>query len=138
MPQFVLNLVRKYLSDPVMKAKIMAWLRYAATAAGVATTTTVGEFIATHLTFFSQTSAMGIATAAGAAVAGLILAIGSAVYGSVVVPNNTAAKISIAAATGSEDLANHAPTVAAVKVAAQSGTPEALQQLLASLKAGIE
>ncbi len=137
MPNWLKSLLASYLDNPAIKAKIMAWLRWAAAAAGTAVFTLTVQFITAHLAFIEQGYAVAIATTLAGAVSSMVLLAGSAAY-NVIDPDTVNARIQIAAATGSTALVNDKPTVQAVKVAAKSGTPEALSQVLANLKAGTE
>lgn len=130
-----MSLIKTFLSNPMFKAKALKWLRWASQGAGAVTLAWVYAWLHGHIASLSTADAMSIAGVISGAVAGLILSIGSAIL-SIADANTVAAKIEIAAATGSTAKVNDPGTVQAVKAA--SGSPEALQEALSALRKGAE
>ncbi len=132
----LLSLVRTFVPDAVLRAKVLQELRIVSAAASAWVLTSLYVFLTTHVHAFSQTDDMAIATVVATAVGGLVLAIGSAVF-SWLDPEKVDAKVQQAHVDGQvlgAQLATSSPQAAA-KVAAVSGTPEALADVLAKLKA---
>lgn len=132
MPQFV----KDFLASGLVQARILKGIRAASLFAGGWTLSHLYDWLMAHATFFSQADNMAIAGTVSAAVAGLVLTGGSAFYGIIVDPKNVDAKIKAVAATGDASTANNPQIVSQVKAA--SGSPAALQQVLATLAAGKE
>lgn len=131
MPDFV----KVLLSSSIVRARAMKVLNGLSMAGGTWALTSTYVFITMHFHSVSTVDATAIATTVSAAVAGLILTIGSAIYSQFDV-TKVNAKVTTAAVTGSVEAANDPGIRAAVTAA--SGSPEALAQLKATLVAGKE
>lgn len=129
------DFVKSILSSGVFRARVLKVINGASLAAGAWTLSHMYDWLTTHATYFSQADSMAIAGTVSAAVAGLILTVGSAIYSQLDV-SKVNAKIVTAAVTGSVEAANNPDVRKAVTAA--SGSPEALQQVIATLKAGGE
>lgn len=130
---FIPTFIKNWLTGPVVKAKLMKWLRWASQGAGTIVLSGVFNWLHANFTTLPDTSAATIAGVCSAGAAGLILSIGSAMYAMIDV-DNVDAKVSIAAMTGSVSATGNVTLLKEVKAAqksitAPSGSPEALQQL---------
>ena len=125
--------IKNWLCNPVIKAKLMKWLRWASQGAGTFVLVNTYQYLHLHVTSLPDSNAATIAGVLSAAAGGLILSVGSALY-SMIDADTVDAKINIVALTGSVHAANSNTLIKEVKAAtkqisAPSGTPEALAQL---------
>ena len=135
-----MGFLKNLLSNGLLRAKALKWLRWASNSAGTSTMTLVAVYIHRHFgQLVNDTDGFAIATVLGTAVGGLIMSVGSAFFAQADA-NNVDAKMQIAAVTGSIAAANDKSNVQAVKqaVTAPSGSPEALQQVMTALKGNAE
>lgn len=132
------NFFKSIISSDLMRAKIKNGLAAASVAAGAWTLSHLYDWLQAHITYFSGASNMAIAGTVASAVAAIVLTVGSAIYSTIVDPNNVNAKSVAIAATGNINAASDAATVKAAKVeiAAAPGTNEAVAALTAKLSEG--
>lgn len=126
-------LLKTILSNGVVRARIKKYANSASIAVGTATLTLVTNFLMTHASFLSTTSDGIIAAFVATTATGAVLTLGSVILEQVDV-GNVSAKVIAVAATGDVASANDNAIVKQIKAAA--GTPEALDALVAKLKAG--
>lgn len=141
-----MDFIKSLLTSPLLRARILKALNGLSLVAGGWTMSHMYDWLMAHATFFSQADNLAIAGTVSAAVAGGVLTIGSAVYDQFDV-SKVDAKITTAAVTGSVEAANDpearkvvaaaSPEVRQV-ITAASGSPEALKQVIDTLKVGGE
>lgn len=133
----LLSLVRTFVPDGLLRAKVLAAIRAASLMAGAAVLTIAYGFITTHFKMISEADATAIATTLSTCAAGLVLTIGAAVFQQLdPVKVDREVKSAHAAGVAIAAKAISAGTTTPEEITAASGTPMALAELIAKLKAG--
>lgn len=129
------GILKTFIGSGLVRARVTAGINAASIALGAWTLSHLYDWLMAHATFFSTTDNAAIAGTVATAIAGLVLTGGSALYNTIVDPNNVNAKVIAAAATGDVATANDPATVTAVKAAVKA-SPDDLGALVAKLSTG--
>lgn len=135
----LLSLARTFLPDGVLRARVLQQLRTWGAAAGVLVLAWTVAYIKSHFPQIADADATAIATTIAAAVSGLIVSVGSAIF-AWLDPIKVDATVKAAQAQGASQAAAAigAGQTTPADITAASGSPAALAKVLAALASGKE